>query len=113
MPSRFATGVQAQAQPIIRKHGLIEGLAPARPDGGKHECVFLGRRALSTPFVDGLAHRFNYAATMMPLRLPRCRIGEINVVVDLPAAGRGRYHAASLITRASLEPSSSSLPRWL
>ena len=33
--------VQAQAQPIIRKHGLIEGLALARPEwrkqGGKKD----------------------------------------------------------------------------
>jgi hypothetical protein len=49
---------RVQAQPIIRKHGLIEGLAPARPDGGKHECVLPGRPALSTSFVDGPAHCF-------------------------------------------------------
>src|SRR5438132_13528882 len=57
MPSLFETG-QAQPQPIIRKHGLIQRLAPARPDSGKHECVLLGAPALSTPFVDGPAHCF-------------------------------------------------------
>src|SRR5437588_9931462 len=57
MPSLFETG-QAQPQPIIRKHGLIQRLAPAPPDSGKHECVLLGAPALSTPFVDRPAHCF-------------------------------------------------------
>src|SRR5258708_36620426 len=50
--------VQAQPQPIIGKHGLIQRLGPAGPGGGKHEWVLLGRPALSTPLVDDPAHCF-------------------------------------------------------
>src|SRR6202011_2019045 len=53
-----ATGYSRRRSQLSGKHGLIEGLAPARPDGGKHERVLLGRPALSTPFVDGPAHCF-------------------------------------------------------
>jgi len=49
MPSLFETGTGERSQfPEAR---LISGLRPRAPEGGKHECVLLGRPALSTPFV--------------------------------------------------------------
>jgi hypothetical protein len=41
------------------------------------------------------------AAAVMSFRFAGCGIGQVDVVVDFPAAGLGRDHPASLITRTS------------
>jgi hypothetical protein len=41
------------------------------------------------------------AAAMMSFRFASCGIGQVDVVVDFPAASLGRDHPASLITRTS------------
>src|ERR1700757_383300 len=43
----------------------------------------------------------HYPAAVMSFRFAGCGIGQVDVVVDFPAAGLGGDHSASLITRTS------------